>query len=303
MSDLYNEIKTTKDIPEEDYLIGGSPTCAGCPAEIGLKMALKALGKNTIVVNASGCMTLLCNYPYTPLKVPWIHSAIENAAATASGVAHALKILKKDATVICYAGDGATYDIGIGSLSGMAARGDPVIYICYNNQSYANTGNQWDTATPFLASTKTTPLGKQSRGNLTPTKNMVKIMGAHGIYSATASPAFPLDYMNKLRKAQAMKAPAYIEYLQPCVPGWDFEEGKGIKVAKLATESGFWPLYEIEGNRVTINYKPAQIKSVKEFLQMQGRFRHLTDYDINVIQGLVNADWKELLEAESCKKI
>jgi pyruvate ferredoxin oxidoreductase beta subunit len=183
----------------------------------------------------------------------------------------------------------------------MAARGDPVIYICYNNQAYANTGNQWDTATPFLANTKTTPVGKESRGNLTPQKNMVKIMGAHGIYSATASSAFPLDYMNKLRKAQEMKAPAYIEYFSPCVPGWGYESGMGIKMGRLAVESCFWPLYEIESNKVTVNYKPTPVKSVKEFLKMQDRYRHLTDYDITVLQELVNFDWKELLEAETCK--
>ena len=266
-------------------------------------MALKALGKNTIVVNSSGCMSLLCNYPYTPLKVSWIHCAIENAAATATGIARAMRLLKRDATVICYAGDGATYDIGIGSLSGMAARGDPIIYICYNNQAYANTGNQWDTATPFLANTKTTPPGKQSKGNLIPHKNMIKIMGAHGIYAASASPAYPLDYMNKLRKAQSMNIPAYIEYFSPCVPGWGYDQEKGIKVARLATESCFWPLYEIENNKLAVNYKPKQMKSVKEFIQLQDRFRHLTDYDINVIQGLVTTDWKELLEAETCKRI
>jgi len=300
---LYKELKALSDVPEEDFLIGGSPTCSGCPAEIGLKMALKALGKNTIVVNSSGCMSLLCNYPYTPLKVSWIHCAIENAAATATGIARAMRLLKREATVICYAGDGATYDIGIGSLSGMAARGDPIIYICYNNQAYANTGNQWDTATPFLANTKTTPPGKQSKGNLIPHKNMIKIMGAHGIYAASASPAYPLDYMNKLRKAQSMNIPAYIEYFSPCVPGWGYDQEKGIKVARLATESCFWPLYEIENNKLAVNYKPKQMKSVKEFIQLQDRFRHLTDYDINVIQGLVTTDWKELLEAETCKRI
>lgn len=300
---MYNEIKSAREIPEEDFMRGGSPTCSGCLAEIGLKIALKALGRNTIVVNSSGCMTLLCNYPYTPMKVPWIHCAIENAAATATGIVRALKILKKEGTVLCYAGDGATYDIGIGSLSGMAARGDPVIYLCYNNQSYANTGNQWDTATPFLASTKTTPPGKYSRGNIIPSKNMIKIMGAHGIYATSVNPAFPLDYMNKLRKAQERRVPAYLEYLQPCVPGWGYKQELGIKVARLAVETCFWPLYEIDDNRVTINYKPTQIKPVKEFLQLQERFMHLTDYEVNVIQGLVNSQWEELLEAEkACKR-
>jgi pyruvate ferredoxin oxidoreductase beta subunit len=296
-----SEIKSLRDIPAEDFLTGGSPTCSGCPAELGLKLALKALGKDTIVVNSSGCLSLLCNYPYTPLKVSWIHCAIENAGATATGIARALRILKRKGTVICYAGDGATYDIGIGSLSGMAARGDPVIYICYNNQAYSNTGVQWDTATPFLANTKTTPPGTESRGNLTPQKNMIKIMSAHGIYSASANPAFPLDYMNKLRKAKEANAPAYIEYFSPCVPGWGYPERLGIKVAKSAVETCFWPLYEIENNKIKVNYKPSQVKSVKEFLSMQDRFKHLTDYDINVIQGLVNAQWQELLEAEECQ--
>jgi pyruvate ferredoxin oxidoreductase alpha subunit len=280
---------------------GGAPTCAGCPGELGLKMALKALGQDVVVVNASGCMSLLCNYPTTPLKVSWIHNAIENAAATATGIVKVLRTQGKKTTVLCYAGDGATYDIGFASLSGAAVRNDPMVYVCYNNQSYGNTGVQWSTATPKYAHTRTTPAGKVSVGNLTPSKNMVKIMADHNVYAATASLAYPVDYMNKLQKAQKMNAFTYIDLLAPCPTGWYFDAAQTVTISQLAVQTGFWPLYEIEPDgKLKINNKPEQLRSVKDFLQTQRRFKHLSDKEINFIQSFVNARWQKLLrEAES----
>ena len=177
-------IKSIKDIPEHELTVGGGPLCAGCPADVGLKLALKALGKNTIVINASGCMTLYVTYPNMTTLTPWLHLAIENAAAGATGVEAALRQLKKKGiTIMCYAGDGATYDIGFQSLSGAAERGDDFVFICYNNQSFSNTGVQMSSATPYRTYTTTTPLGNPNRR-----KPMVKIMAAHGIpFAATGT--------------------------------------------------------------------------------------------------------------------
>lgn len=291
-------IESIKGAPALDLLEGGTPTCAGCGGELGLKLALKALGKNTVVINSSGCMTMLANYPYTPLKVSWLHNAIENTAASATGIVRALRIRKREMAVLCYAGDGATYDIGAQSLSGAAMRGDPFIYICYNNQSYGNTGVQWASSTPYLANTKTTPPGKKSKGNLIPPKNMVQIMADHGIYSATASLAFPIDYMNKVRKAAAKKAPTYIELLAACPTGWGYDPALTIEISKIAVQTGFWPLYEIEAGKLHVNFKPKKLRPIQDFIKLQERYGHLADEDTKVLQDMINKDWKSLLERE-----
>ncbi|MFH0986936.1 MAG: thiamine pyrophosphate-dependent enzyme [Candidatus Micrarchaeota archaeon] len=293
------EIKTLRDIPEEHLLIGGSPTCPGCGPEIGLKLTLKALGPDTVVVNSAGCMTLLCNYPYTPLKVSWIHSAIENADATATGIIRALKARNRKMNVICYAGDGASYEIGMGSLSGAATRNDPVIHICYNNACYGNTGDQWNPATPHYANTTTTPVTEKSSGNPWYKKDMVKIMAAHGCYAATACLSKPADYMNKLKKAKESGGFAFIDLFGSCPTNWGFDSSKTVEVDRLAVETCFWPLYEISGGKLTVNYKPTQIKSVVEFLKTQGRYKHLTKKQIEEMQGLVSGNWKKLLAEEN----
>jgi len=289
------EIKTIKDIDEKHYLIGGSPTCAGCGPEIGLKLALKALGKGAIVVNPAGCMTLLCNYPYTPLKVSWIHNAIENAGSTAVGIVHGLKARRKKGTVLCYAGDGATYDIGFGSLAYAAYLNEPIVYICYNNECYGNTGNQWNSATPKHASTTTTP-----KGNPRKVKDMVKIMNDHEVYSCTANLAQPVDFVNKVKKVQESKEFGYIELMGTCPTNWHADPAKTIEISQLALDTGFWPLYErTKEGKVIINYKPKQLKPVVEFLKTQGRFRHLTERQVNEIQEIVLRRWDKLLkEAE-----
>lgn len=281
-------------------MTGGSGACAGCPAEIGLRLALKVLGKDTVVVNASGCMTLLVSYPHTPLKVSWIHNAIENAGATASAIVRALKIRKRKMNVVCYAGDGATYDIGFASLSAAMLRGDPFLYICYNNQLYGNTGAQWATSTPIFASTKTTPAGKESRGNVYKQKNMMKIMREHGVYCATASVAFPIDYINKIEKAMKM-LPAYIELLSPCVPGWVYPPNKTVSIARLSVQTGFWPLYEyFPDGKMKMNYKPGKLLPVEEFLKTNDRFKHLKKGEIAEMQKSVEEQWNTFLKEEKC---
>jgi len=288
------KFNTFKDVPNKNLIEGGTPTCPGCGGELGLKLALKVMGKDTVVVNASGCMTLLTNWPTTPMKVSLIHNAIENASSTATGIVHALKALNRKMNVLCYGGDGATYDIGFQSLSGAAARGDDFVYVCYNNSCYGNTGNQWSTATPLYARTTTTPIGKKHRGNPLSRKDMAKIMGAHGVYSATACTAFPLDYMRKVEKAKKFKGLGFIDLLVNCPTNWGFEARNGIEIVKKAVLTGIWPLYEVEGGRLKINYDPGPGKflPVEEFLKSQDRFKHLTKKEIKEIQKAVDKEWE-----------
>jgi pyruvate ferredoxin oxidoreductase beta subunit len=288
------EVKSIRDVPGVSYVTGGAGTCAGCPGILGLRMALKVLGKNTILVNASGCMTLLCNYPKTPLKVSWLHNAIENAGSSATGVYRALRRLgiEKNMNVLCYAGDGATYDIGLQSLSGAVARKEDFAYICYNNQSYGNTGVQCASSTPYGAKTKTTP-----EGNPLEKKNMPKIIASHGdyVYVATASLAYPLDYMRKVQRAARHKGPGYVELLAPCPPGWLFDASKTIEVSKKAVETAAWPLYEIKEGVLNMSHIPNKIKPIEEYLSMQGRFKGLSGRVVKKIQESTFKEWEWLM--------
>lgn len=290
-----DEFKTFKDIPDENFVTGGHALCAGCGPSIGLRLALLALGRKTIVINAAGCLTLQPTYPYTPFKVPWLFLAIENAGAAAAGIYHALKSLgKKDVNILCYIGDGATVDIGLQSLSGACELGIDFIYVCYNNQAFMNTGIQRSSATPEKTFTTTTPLGNPFRR-----KPITKIIAAHNIpYVTTACISYPLDFMNKVKKAQRIKGPKFFDLFSPCVPGWGFEDFQSVKIGKAAVETGFWPLYEIENGKFKLNYFPDKLKPVKEFLFMQKRFRHLEKEEIDFIQNLINKQWDLLKQGK-----
>lgn len=293
------EIKTIKDVPKEDWIVGGTSSCQGCGAILGLKLALKALGKNTIIINSSGCMTLVPTYPLTAFKVPWIHVAIENGGAVASGICRALEMKgQHGVNVVVYAGDGATYDIGFQALSGALERGDNFIYICYNNQSFGNTGVQKSSATPFGAYTTTTPTGKSNKiGNKNERKPMTKIVAAHGIpYLATASVGYPLDFIKKVQKAAKIKGPKYIELLSPCQPGWGFETNDTVNEGKLAVDTGFWPLYEIDHGVFNLSLKPEKLKPVEEYLKLQERFKHLEKASVMLIQADINKRWEKLVK-------
>ncbi len=292
------EIKTIKEIPEEELVTGGTFACGGCNAIYGTRLTLKALGKNTIMVNTSGCMTLTAIYPFTPYKVPWVHNAIENGASTASGILMGLKALKKDknTNIVVYAGDGATYDIGLQALSGMVSRNEKIIYICYNNGTFGNTGFQKSAATPYGANTTTTPPGKKSEiGNIFKRKNIVKMMHINGAaYSATASTSHPVDYINKLRRAAKSGGPAFIDLLCPCIPGWGIEESQGSRIGEKLVESGMWPLYEInKKGEFILTHKPKMIP-VKEAMKNQKRFQHLDSKQIKEIQKIINTEWEKI---------
>ncbi len=293
--------KLLKKVSEEELFSKGHRACSGCGAALALRLALKAAGKNVIVVQPTGCMEVVSTpYPETSWKVPYIHVAFENAAAVASGVEAALKALgKKDRVkVLAIGGDGGTVDIGFQALSGMLERGHDVVYICYDNEAYMNTGVQRSGSTPLGAATTTSPAGKVSFGEDRPKKDMPRIVAAHNIpYVATASVAFPLDYMEKVRKALEVKGPAYIHVLAPCPPGWGYDSAKTIELARLAVDTGMWILYEIENGKERITYKPTVKKPVEEYLRAQKRFRHLSKDIIQRIQEEIDKRWKEIFES------
>jgi pyruvate ferredoxin oxidoreductase beta subunit len=285
------------EIPEKEFLAPGHRACAGCGATIGVRLALKMLGENTVAISATGCLEVITTpYPETSWEIPWMHVAFENAAAVASGVESALKSQgKTDTTVVVFGGDGGTADIGLQALSGAMERGHNLIYICYDNEAYMNTGIQRSGSTPYGASTTTSPHGKESFGEDRPKKNMPMIMAAHGIpYIATASISYPEDFMKKVKKASEIDGPAYIHLQQPCTTGWGYSPEKTIELGRLAVETGSWILYEIEEGEFKVTYRPLQRRAVKEYLNAQKRFKHLTDLEKERIQSHVDAVCIEL---------
>ena len=269
-----------KDLPKEEYILPGSAACPGCPATIGLRIILKALGRNTIVVVPACCTAVIESwYPKTSFDIPILNIAFEASAAAASGIVSALKKLGREKTnVVVWAGDGGTYDIGLQAMSGAFERETDFIYICYNNQIYSNTGIQRSGATPYGAWTTTTVGGKKEVP-----KDMGAIVRAHHIpYVATASISYPEDLYRKVMKAKQIRGPKYIEILTPCPPGWRFSMDMTIEMGRLAVETGVWPLYEYENERMIFNGISKAIiegkykrKPVDEWLKLQGRFSHL----------------------------
>src|SRR3989338_6555795 len=257
----------------------GHSGCPGCGPSNALIQICDTLGKDIIVVNATGCMEITSSqYPQTAWRVPYIHSLFENAPAVASGVAAALKAQGNDHTkVVVIGGDGSTYDIGFGSLSGMLERGDNVLYVCYDNQLYANTGVQKSSATPFGAATTTTVVGQKHKGKETERKPIVEIVAAHNIaYAASTSIAYYADMQMKLKKAKAINGPTFVVIDAPCCLGAGFDGAITMKVAKLAVQSRLWFLFEVENGQYKLNFNPGNPKPVKEYLELQKRFKHLS---------------------------
>jgi pyruvate ferredoxin oxidoreductase beta subunit len=287
---------TIKEFPKEEYLLKGHAACAGCGPSIALRLLFKALGNKVIMVVPACCTTVIQGpYPFTSFAVPLQNMLFEATGATCSGIVAALKMRGlDDITVVGWAGDGGTVDIGIQALSGAAERETNFIYICYDNEAYGNTGLQRSGATPYGAWTTTTPTGKKERK-----KNMPLIMAAHKIpYVATACPSYPVDFVNKLRKAKEIKGTKYIHVLAPCPTGWRYDTSKTVEIGRLAVQTGIWALYEIENGRFRLNPPSDRLidkskrKPVKEYLAMQDRFHHLTEADIEKIQTWVDEDWE-----------
>jgi len=263
----------------ENYYVSGHTACAGCGQSMAVRIVVNAAGKNTIIANSTGCLEVFSTKaPETAFGVPWIHSLFENSAAVASGIEAALIHLNKlkDIKVISQAGDGGTGDIGLQAISGMLERGHDILFVCYDNEAYMNTGIQRSGSTPFYANTTTSPVGKKSYGNPKVKKPMVEICAAHHIpYSATASVGNPKDIERKVKKALSIRGPKYLQIHVPCPLGWKSESSQTIEVAKLAVATGLYPLVEYEYGKLIKVTKLGSAKPVEEYLKTQGRFRHL----------------------------
>jgi pyruvate ferredoxin oxidoreductase beta subunit len=272
-----------KNLPDDEMLFHGSPGCAGCGAYLGLKLALKILGPKTMIINPTGCVTACTMYGNT--KVPFFHPLFNNVAAIASGIDAGLEVLgKRDGVnLLVYSGDGGTADIGLQALSGAVERGHDLVYICYDNESYMNTGAQRSGTTPLGASTSTTPAGKRSVGETRPfsrRKDMVEIIKAHGApYVASASIGYALDYMEKVKKAASIKGPSYIHLHATCPTGWGVDSKYTVEVARQAVRCGMIILREVENGVQRVTVVPKKIIDVMEYLKYQRRFRHIMDND------------------------
>ena len=270
----------------EDRLAGGHRLCAGCGASIAVRQVLLAAGDAAVVSGcATGCLEVSTTiYPYTSWKTPFIHNAFENSAATISGVESAFKGLKRAGKIpadkkmkfVAFGGDGGTYDIGLQSLSGAMERGHDMVYVCYDNGAYMNTGIQRSSATPFHAWATTAEVGSAQQGKTQRRKDLTSIIAAHGIpYAAQASISHWKDLTNKAEKAFSVEGPAFLNILATCPRGWRTPSNVSIEIAKLGVQTGFWPMFEVEDGVWRQTVKVANKKPIEEFLKPQGRFKHL----------------------------
>jgi pyruvate ferredoxin oxidoreductase beta subunit len=268
-------------------------------------LVAKALGRNVVVASATGCMEIVSSpLPFTSWRVPWFHVAFENAAAVASGVESGLKMLMKKGRIppkkivtIAMAGDGGTADIGLQALSGALERGHDMIYICTDNEAYMNTGIQRSSSTPFGAATTTSPAGKVRPGQMTWKKNMPAIAAAHNIpYVATACPSYPIDLVEKVKKAARIEGPAYLHILSVCPTGWRSIPELSVKLGRLAAETGVFPLYEVERGRYRMTVDFPELRPLKEYTKLQGRFRHISDDKLQEIEKRVHQEYNALRE-------
>jgi len=298
----------------------GHRLCPGCGAPITVKFVLmiaKHLGYEPIVGLATGCLEVSTTvFPYTAWSVPYIHNAFENVAATMSGVETAYRALKAKGRIsegkryafIAFAGDGGTYDIGLQALSGMLERGHKVLYVLYDNEGYMNTGNQRSGATPPGSDTTTAPVGKKLPGKIQLKKNIVEIVAAHeNVYAATAVLSEPLDFFAKVEKALNFDGPSFLAVFSPCVRFWRVNEDQTVEISKLAVETKYWPLYEVERGVYRVTRKPRQFRPVEEFVKAQGRFRRLLERPdakeiVQELQEYVDRRWERLLALEEATK-
>ena len=294
---------STRTIDTKERFAPGHRACIGCGEALAVRMVCKALGDNVIIVNATGCMEIVSSQlPYTSWTVPWIHTLFENTAAVASGVEAGLEALTRKGRknmsvtkVVAMAGDGGTADIGLQALSGALERGHNFIYACFDNEAYMNTGIQRSSSTPYGATTTTSPAGKLGIGQITWKKNLPAIVAAHNIpYVATACPSYYQDLMSKVRKAMLVKGPSYLHILSPCPTGWRCAPDNVIEIGRLAVQTGIFPLYEVENGKYKLNFNPALLKPVSDYIKIQGRFRHLSENAVSLIQQKVNEDWAKL---------
>ena len=290
-------------MPREEFFCAGHRACQGCAEALAVRMVMKALGRNSVVAMATGCMEIVSSpLPTTAWGVPWIHVAFENAAAVASGVEAGLKALMrkgklpvKKIHVAGMGGDGGTSDIGLQALSGALDRGHNFTYFCYDNEAYMNTGIQRSSATPFGAATTTSPAGKVIPGQTTWKKNMPAIAAAHNIpYVATACSSYPEDLYEKAKRAVETEGPAYVHVLSVCPTGWRIPPQTAIKYGRLAVETGTFPLYEVVNGEYSLSKDFPKLQPVTAYFKGHGRFRHLSEEAVGKIQERVTQEWDML---------
>jgi pyruvate ferredoxin oxidoreductase beta subunit len=303
MSRIKDMARAQHDAPP---LRGGHSLCAGCGIPVIVRTVLTNIDTPVVVVSATGCLEVsTTRFPSTAWTVPWLHVAFENAAAVASGIEAAHRALVRrgelpdePVTFVVFAGDGGTYDIGLQALSGALERGHRFLYVCYDNQAYMNTGVQRSGATPHYAATTTTPSASESLGKAQERKDITAIAAAHHVgYVAQAAGCHWFDLSEKVRRATAGDGPAFLNVLADCPLGWRHESRIGVRVSRLAVETRFWPLYEVDDGRFRLTYEPPERVPIEEWLRPQGRFAHLLkrEAEIAEIQRQVDADWDALV--------
>jgi pyruvate/2-oxoacid:ferredoxin oxidoreductase beta subunit len=289
-----SQIMIKDKIPREELMASGHLACPGCGAPIAMRLVLKALGPRTIVGLPACCWSIIAGpYPQSSLGVPLYHTAFETAAAVTSGIRAALDVRgDTETTVMAWAGDGGTFDIGIQALSGAAERNENILYCCYDNEAYMNTGIQRSSSTPWGAWTTTTPTDHPENQ---PKKDMLAILAAHRIpYAATASVAYPVDLIEKVTKAKGIRGTRYIQILSPCPPGWKCADEKALHLARAAVRARIFPLMEVENGRTWRFTVEHPGEPVEPYLRQQGRFRHLTEGEMAKIQADIDARWEVL---------
>ena len=292
MSDRIN----ARNISDSEFFYGHK-ACAGCGGSLAVRIALKVLGENTILVEPAGCMSAVSfNYPQMSFANNAIISAFAGTGAVMSGLKAGGEAMGlKDYHVLGIAGDGGTADIGIQALSGLIDRNDDVIYICYDNEAYMNTGIQKSGLTPFGATTTTTPAGSKVKGNIRPKKNLFEIVAAHGIpYAATASVGYIEDFANKVKRASEVKGTSFIHVLAPCPTGWGVDTSETVDIAREIVDTGLWYLAEYYDGEFHLNMKPKALEGVSHYIKRQKRFKHLSDEDINTIIRERDKTWERI---------
>jgi len=284
-----------REIANVEYLNQGDFACPGCAAGLSMRHALKVLGDETVIVMPASCWSIIAGgLPTTALQVPLMHVPFATAAAVASGAKNAFREKgEPDKNVVCWAGDGGTFDIGLQAISGAAERKEDIIYVCYDNEAYMNTGIQRSSATPPGAWTTTTPTGNPL---IFEKKDMFNIIASHNpTYVATTTIAFPDDFYAKFEKAKNAKGFRFLHLLSACPPGWRINSEDSVKAMRLAVETGIFVMMEKEGEQeVKVTYKPEEFKPVKEYFKLQGRYKHLDEETINLIQERINKRLKKL---------
>lgn len=285
-----------RNLDKEEYFYGHK-ACAGCGGSLAVRNVLKVLGQNSVAVLPAGCMSAVgFNFPQLCFSNNAIISTFAGTASMLTGIEAGLRAKgRTDFTAVGFAGDGGTADIGIQALSGAIDRNDNIIYICYDNEAYMNTGIQKSGLTPFGAKTTTTPAGHNVRGNIRPKKNMFEIAAAHDIpYAATATVGYMTDFLNKVKKASGIKGTKYIHVIAPCPTGWGVAVNETVDIAREIVDCGLWYLAEYENGEFTLTHDPKEFTDVSAYLRKQGRFRHLTDDDIAAITESRDKKWNRI---------